>query len=369
MHRVPGSDRSSVFAVKQDLDRWLLGESECSSDAKTSVQVGARALTAAGLWDQCSTDNLDEILVFHRAWAREEQRNASAHAGLANVLLLASYFNLIEGSVALLQARSELLRAQLLDPELAATRCAGAWLAFWQDRNVAEAQMGFASALERDPNCWFARLGQAWLYSLTGDSRRASLAAEHLLEATGFSSPSATAACSIHFHQGEFQKALWVASQGIASRSGGRDLRVLHGLALLHIGESAQAVAMLEREVAASAEQPMLVGYMGYAYGLVREQHKALNCLGLLERMSNRQVPGCSFPLALVCLSLGREQDTLDWLEHGVRENCFYCLGLGTNTILHCLSSDARFERLARAVQVPLAQARRSRVREVDVFA
>jgi tetratricopeptide (TPR) repeat protein len=356
VHRVPGGQRGSIFAFATELDAWLSSHAGVQGNlAPVLVHRGNPSPSyerAKQLWEMRSEDNLNEVIESYRSALQQDCVHAGAYAGLACALLASSALDLIEGSIALMQARMAVAKALALDPQHPEAICAQGWIAFWGLHDPAAAARCFQQLFAADPNHDFGISGQAWLHTLLGEREQAVAAAANLLRQTAFSTYSALVACRIYFLNGEFRRSLHVAAQSIASRNAGPMIRIFEALAFYKIGESEKAIRTLQRQ-AAVFEHAAIIGSLSYLYGMAGRYERATSSYRLLLNMSERQEPGCSYPLAVASLGLGRHQRAIEWLERSCKEESFHALTLHIDPIFQSLHGNAGFEQLLRRYRQP----------------
>jgi tetratricopeptide (TPR) repeat protein len=358
VHRVPGGRRGSIFAYASELDSWLSSRSWPALEFAASPERNLGSpwtQRAQHLWEIRSEDNLNEIIEFYRAAIRLDGGNAASYAGLACALLASSSLDLIQGSIALLQAKTAVATALSLEPGLTEARCAEGWIAFWRQRDYAAAARCFQDVFEKKPNFSFGLSGQAWLYTITGERSRSIAMIETLLQESAFSTHSAMLACRIYFLNGEFRKTLHIATQATACRSAGLTISILEALAFLKIGEADKAIRCLQQQAAEFPENALIAGSLGYAYGTTGRYQDALHTYHLLQNMSERQIAGCAYPLAMAAAALGRNQEAIERLEQSCMEECFHALTLQIDPAFQSLRGDGGFERLLRQIRMPAA--------------
>ena len=213
VHRLPGSGKSTVYAFRPELDRWLrdrdgvpsaperpaaVPEQADAAPAKpprarwtwpavagvvglaaaavlglalarpgvASTSAGsadARALYRDGVyaWSRRTPDGLARAIdAFTQAIVRDPGY-APAYAGLADAYDLAPEFGQLPPAQAYPRAKSAADRALRLDPSSAAAHRALAFVEFWWEGRVAPAMAEFRRALELDPRSaqthhWYA---------------------------------------------------------------------------------------------------------------------------------------------------------------------------------------------------------------------
>jgi len=360
IHRFPAGRSGSVFAYISELDTWRRGQSSSIQSSERPLELNFQGDSSfpgrervAHLWEIRSENNLGEILDIYRAGIQQDWRNASAYAGLACSLLASSSVDLIQGSIALLQASVAAEKALSLDPDQPEAKCAKAWITFWHLRDYAVATGYFHEALEGKPDCTFAISGQIWVYAIQGQRDKASILIDNLIQKSGFSAHSALVACRVYFLNGELRRALHVAMEATASRNGGRTIETLGALSLLLIGNGEKAIRCLQNQARDFPEDAMVAGSLGYAYGMSGDYQNAERTYELLLKMSLERISGYGYPLAMTALAIGRHQEAIEWLEQSFLEECFHMLTLRSDPIFTTLRGNPRFDRLVQQTQQP----------------
>jgi len=101
-----------------------------------------------------------------------------------------------------------------------------------------------------------------------------------------------------------------------------------------------------------SEGSPLIVGHLGYAYGLSGARKEAVQTVSELQTMAAREyVP--SSAMAIVQAGMGNKAEALDWLERAYEEHDFSLVFLQVAPWFESLRGDARFEQLTRRMQLP----------------
>ena len=112
------------------------------------------------------------------------------------------------------------------------------------------------------------------------------------------------------------------------------------------------AVAELKQAVTLSEGSPLVLGHLGYVYGLGGMPADAKNSLAELNTLSARQyVP--STALALVYTGLGDKAQALEWLGRAVDEHDFSLVFLDVAPWFESLRTEPGYEPLRRKLQLP----------------
>ena len=125
------------------------------------------------------------------------------------------------------------------------------------------------------------------------------------------------------------------------------------GRALLHAGQTARAIDMLERCcVLGGGQAPTIFGALGQAYGLTGDRVRAGEILVRLRKLAaERPVPATCF--ALTHLGLGDKESALTCLESGFERRESSVVGLAVHPAYDDLRSEARFTSLVHRVVPP----------------
>jgi len=101
-----------------------------------------------------------------------------------------------------------------------------------------------------------------------------------------------------------------------------------------------------------SEGSPLIVGHLGYAYGLSGARKEAAQTVSELQVMAAREyVP--SSALAIVQAGMGNKAEALDWLDRAYEEHDFSLVFLQVAPWFESLRGDPRFEQLTRRMQLP----------------
>jgi len=107
-----------------------------------------------------------------------------------------------------------------------------------------------------------------------------------------------------------------------------------------------------------SEGSPLIVGHLGYAYGLSGARKEAAQTVSELQVMAAREyVP--SSALAIVQAGMGNKAEALDWLDRAYEEHDFSLVFLQVAPWFESLRGDPRFEQLTRRMQLPARSAAR----------
>ncbi|MBP2159345.1 MULTISPECIES: tetratricopeptide repeat protein [Asticcacaulis] len=198
--RIPGGKTGTVYAVREELDRWAASQSNLGDDAAgtPAVPVGFRLTSrqlwiggaAAGLvlagtilslllldrpapsrtalpsdpaisaaylkarddWAQRTPERLTAAITGFELTTRRDPNFAPGWSGLADAYLLSREFGAMADGDAFPKAKAAAEHALALDPSLPGAHRARGFILYWWEGKPAEAGRAFRRALERDPS-------------------------------------------------------------------------------------------------------------------------------------------------------------------------------------------------------------------------
>lgn len=353
-----GGGKGPVFSYSDELDAWLSGfsegriaEAEGADDALAARKRRSLELAseAGELWELRSDENLSVIAGLHRAAIDLDPGNATAFAGLANALILASLTGILHSSWAYPRAAEALHRAAHLGADSAERRCASAWMLLLQMRNWRAARAEFEEILRCQPRSSFAMTGRALLHVVEGNLSEASRGLNEAWKENTFASASNALLCWVQYLAGKYDQAVEMISQARTGGDSSALAATVEALALIQTSPLAPALKRIESMAAANSANLVLRGALGYAYALAGRPGHAQEILQGLMKLQ------CEpwYPLALVHMGLNDNTDALTCLEQSLAEGSLWSLGLRFDPIFHPLASDHRYSSLLRRLDWP----------------
>ena len=101
-----------------------------------------------------------------------------------------------------------------------------------------------------------------------------------------------------------------------------------------------------------SEGSPVLIGHLGFVYGLNGTPAEARKTLSELKTLADREyVP--SSAIALIYVGLGDKAEALGWLERAYQEHDFSLVFLEVAPWFESVRGDPRFQQLLRRMQLP----------------
>jgi Tfp pilus assembly protein PilF len=278
----------------------------------------------------------------------KDPKYALAHAGLADAyLFLGSYW--VE---AIPEAKAAAIKALELDPSLAEAHVALGHIRLWLDWDRAAAETEFRRGIEINPGSALAHNEYAMYLAAVGRVGDAMAEIARAQEADPGSVIVSTNRgwCLLYSRKAadaveQFRRTLQLEPDYVGARWG-------LGAAYAQEGRYEDAIAELKRAVALSEGSPLLIGHLGWVYGISGSKPRATESLQELKRMAEREYVPSTAP-AMVTLGLGNRAGALDLLDRAYDEHDFSLVFLEVAPWFEQIRGEPRFQQLLRRMQAP----------------
>lgn len=263
--RIPGGKTGTVYAVKDELDRWAASQSNLGEDGAetpaasagfhlttrqmwiggvaavvlaavilSAILVGRPAASHTALpsdpavsaaylkarddWAQRTPERLTAAIAGFELTTRRDPRFAPGWSGLADAYLLSREFGAMADSDAFPKAKAAAERALTLDPGLAGAHRARGFILYWWEGKPAEAGRAFRRALELDPS---SAQSHFWYGNILADNGQ-HVAAQRELNAARLIEPGSVAI------QTDLAWARWSAGDDTGAQTALTELATTH---------------------------------------------------------------------------------------------------------------------------------------------
>ena len=362
VHRFGGT-KGSVFAYEEEIDAWLAGLAEHSgvSHLKAKEEQGAArrisqelTATADRLWETRSVRNVQVIADLYHKALDNDPTNPGAYTGIANTMIFSAIHGLIESAIAYPIAEDALRRLPVSESDFVEAKCPAAWLDMLYHRNWNRARSGFEEVVRKRPNLSFARGGLALSRMADGNINEAVEFAWDAWKVNPLVRSLGGTLCWCAYLNGEYQRALDLAAQMQRGGVKGALTGFIEALTLaVYPDDPAENVAQLEQAAREQPKNQLLHGVLGYVYGVTGQEGKArikqTELTLWVENGRNRR----GFPLALVYLGLGEEQEAISLLESAYADGSVWSLAFRSDPILRSLRGRPAFDRLVSKIGTP----------------
>ncbi len=357
-----GGSKGSVFAYEEEIDAWLAGLADYSnrSHLKAREESGAArrisqelTATADRLWETRSVRNVQAITDLYHQAADNDPTNPGAYTGIANAMIFSAMNGLIEKAIAYPIAEDALRRLPVLESDYVDAKCPAAWLDMLYRRNWNRARSGFEEVVSKRPSLSFARGGLALSRLADGNISEAVECAWDAWKVNPLVRSLGGTLCWCAYLNGEYQRTLDLAAQMQRGGVKGALTGFVEALTLAVYPHPAENVAQLEQAALEQPKNQLLHGVLGYVYGVTGQEEKArikqTELTLWVENGRNRR----GFPLALVYLGLGEEQEAISLLEAAYADGSVWSLGFRSDPILRSLRGRPAFEHLLSKIGTP----------------
>jgi len=343
------SDIAKTIAEK--LQAKLTGSEERAISVKPTANVEAHQLYLKGryIWNRRTAENLKKALNYFEEAAQKDPDYALAYVGIADACGLFPVYGAGAPQEYLPRAKGAAEKALALDDSLAEAH-ASMGLVHYCYFNGMESAKEFERAIELNPNYatahhWYGRLTLVML----GQLDRAMAEAKRAYELDPVSS-------IIHSDLGGVNVAARRYDEAIRQLRGTVEIdpdffwayRWL-GMALELKGDTQAAIAAYKKAFELN-DDPAGLAFIAHAEAAMGHQDEARKLLTqLVDAAKSRYVQPYAF--ALTYLALGDKDQTLNWLEQGVRDRgATFLQFIKTDAFFDPLRGDPRFEAIVQKV-------------------
>jgi serine/threonine-protein kinase len=343
------SDIAKTIAEK--LQAKLTGSEERAISVKPTANVEAHQLYLKGryIWNRRTAENLKKALNYFEEAAQKDPDYALAYVGIADACGLFPVYGAGAPQEYLPRAKGAAEKALALDDSLAEAH-ASMGLVHYCYFNGMESAKEFERAIELNPNYatahhWYGRLTLVML----GQLDRAMAETKRAYELDPVSS-------IIHSDLGGVNVAARRYDEAIRQLRGTVEIdpdffwayRWL-GMALELKGDTQAAIAEYKKAFELN-DDPAGLAFIAHAEATMGHQDEARKLLiQLVDAAKSRYVQPYAF--ALTYLALGDKDQTLNWLEQGVRDRgATFLQFIKTDAFFDPLRGDPRFEAIVQKV-------------------
>lgn len=274
---------------------------------------------------------------------------ALAHAALAGVFSMMSYYGLLPVPEALDRARGAALRALALDADLAEAHTVLAAVKERLEWQWAEADEAYRRAIELNPNYATAHHWYGLFLERMGRVEEAKPVMQRALALDPLSPIINKNAADPYFYGGEYERAIEQYRRMLELWPDFSEARLYLGLAYQQRGEFVEAIVQLDRAWAVSG-QPAALAALGHVYAQAGRPDEARQILAELERLDGFVDP---FHAALVHAGLGETDEAFGWFEAAFEARSVWLLHLMIDPRLRPLRDDPRYEDLVQRMDFP----------------
>ena len=359
---------TDIFAVESDIAKTiadtlqarLTGTEKEMIAAKPTSDTAAYELYLKGrsLWRQRTGDNIPKAIAFYEQAVARDPNYALAYAGLAEASVSLPFYTAVRPRDAYAAAKTQALKALQLNDKLAEAHTPLALLLCLNDFDMAGSVSEFQRAIALNPNDatahqWF---GEPTLTAL-GRFDEAIAEEKRAIELEPLSPNNNTDLGWILIMARRYDDAIAQLHKAVKIDPTFYYAHVILGVALQAKGELAAAIAeyVKAEQLGGDLESRPLLATAKAQSG---DKSAAVQMLAELDELSHHRYVRAYYR-ALLCLSLGKRDEAIRWLEQSVTDAGPDNPYLRVHPFLDPLRGDPRFEALAEKV-VPAREFRGS---------
>jgi len=358
--QIPAPERSKQSHAQDDSDYApavynvpMIPESSRRRSAEL-VALGYR------MWKTLSHGNLNTIARLFREAIDLDPNNASAFAGLGNVLVAQSALGIVDANFAYRAAQFSLQRALEIDPNNVEAKCTSAWLKMFWTREWQQAREGLDEVVEMDPPVLRGIVGQGMFRIAEGRLKEASSFLRQASKVSVLNSIALGMYCWSEYIAGEYATALFEIEQCRASGHFGLIFDVVEALAAIQGEPTEVHIRRIEALAADSPHYQVLQGVLGYAYAVSGQIQKASS---LLDELINPRIVrkhADPYAVALILTGLNDNEGAVQLIEQSYREGSLWSLGFLSDPILSSLRNDRKCQPAFKRLSYPVPKSSNS---------
>ena len=250
---------------------------------------------------------------------RHDPNFAAAWAGVAHTAIMGGYVGLLAPAAVSDSTRTSVERALRLDERLATAHDARARIHFWLDWDWEAAERGYKHTIDLEPGGVEGHISFASFLALRGRTDEALAQLSKAQELDPLSVYAVTVEGMALLYGRQFEAASAACRRALELEPRAAISRWHLGLCLQQLSEPDAAVACLDGMPSRTARSPAHQAFLGHALAAAGKHAGARTVLTkLVDRRDSEYV--APFTVAMLNLSLGEQEEALDWLQLAYEE-------------------------------------------------
>ena len=264
-------------------------------------------------WNKHTAEGYEKAIESYEEAIRFDLHYALAYSALADSYVTFDFYGVLPPLEIGPKAKAAAVNALLLDDTLAEAHLALACVKMIYERAWSEAEREFLITIELDPNYAHARNWYSHFLMAMGRVEE-SLTQTELAFKLDPLDDSINHYLGWHYlHARQFDRAITQLQKVLTTNPDFYLARVTLGMAYVQKGEFDKAITELSRALEAD-RLPVVLGFLGHAYGIAGQRERAVQIIEELEELSNRTyVP--PYSIGLIHASLGEKDEAFVWFE------------------------------------------------------
>jgi serine/threonine-protein kinase len=287
----------------------------------------------------------------------EDPAYAPAWAGLADYYISLGFWSVMPAEEIWPKARSHAQRAVELDPELAHAQTALGYVRIFCDWDWVEAGHNFQRAVDLDPGDSQAAYANGLYLTQMVRTDEALAEFRRALRLDPLSMRVNTGLALVYYYRREFDKAIAQGMKTLEMDPAYFEMRTALGLIYLQTTRFDEGLKYLEGVRQESGDNPLILGLLGYGYGVAGQDENAQKILARLEELAATQYVA-PVSHALTWIGLGDHDAAFEWLDKAATARDSLVCYLDVMPCYDPLRHDERFPALRRRMGLATEESR-----------
>jgi serine/threonine-protein kinase len=300
-------------------------------------------------WNRQTEDGLRKAVEHYQAAIAADPEYAPAWAGLGEYYAAIGFWSVMPPDQVWPMARKNALRAVQLDPQLAHAQVSLGYVGIFCDWDWTEAGKHFRRAVELSPGDAHARYAHAVYLTQMGRVDDALKEMRRAQQLDPLAMNINTALALVHYYRREYDMAIQQAQRTLELDATYFEMRVGLGMILLQTSRIEEGVRSLETMCEQSGGNPLVMGLLGYGYGVAGMPERAREILERLDAQSGERYVS-PIARALVYIGMGAHDQAFEWLNQAATAHDALLCYLDVMPVYDSLGRDARFPELRRRI-------------------
>jgi TolB-like protein/DNA-binding winged helix-turn-helix (wHTH) protein/Flp pilus assembly protein TadD len=275
-----------------------------------------------------------------------------AYCGLADSYTTLGIDGFAAGKNVYPKAKEAALKALQLDPNSAEAHASLGFVLFNYDHDYESAIRELETATRLNPNYVLAHLWFSFSLAWLGRSEQAIQEIEYARRLDPLSARINTNVVYVSFLGRQYDRAIAEGRKTLELEPNYAWAHFFLARAYLQKGMAKEAFAEFQERVRLQPNFPKAQADIALAYAAIGDRPTALKIYEHLKRQSKHEYV-TPYPMARVCLHLGRKEEALAWLENGLAINDGDMIQIKVDPDYDGLRSDPHFQELLRRMNFP----------------
>jgi TolB-like protein/Tfp pilus assembly protein PilF len=356
-------DEADIFALQDEISLAivdnlkvkLLGEEKAKIVKHHTKNLEAYNLYLKGrhLWHKRNEDGLKKAVNYLEQAVEKDPNFALAYAGLADAYNMLVTYHFLPPKEGYPRAEKAAIKALEIDNGLSEAYTALAWIRQWYKWDLKEAESTYKHAIQLNPRYVHAHTWYAWCLVAMGKYDEAIVEVKRAQDLDPLSLIINADLGDAYDEAGQYEKAIEQLKRTLELDDNFSRAYAYLGSVFLHKENYEEAITEFETAIRTSGGSPEYIAALSRAYAVAGKKEDALKLLKNLQKISeSRFVSSADF--ALIYLSLGEVDKSLDLLEQAYIERSHLIIKLKTDSRFRSLRSNSRFKALLKKVSLEL---------------